>query len=316
MNKFGSLSLYTYTLGSYCDFLGTRWKPRWKLLGVFGHMSYYWCHTCSDRVPGSVDNSGEPTCGNCGDTFVEELEEGGTSEALGSSQRDENVSRDGDGPSSEQQQAQRQDRGGGGGSAAGSQPQEIWLPLGSIFGEGMQNQQQRGGTRESASGGQTDLNPDVSAAITQLLSRLINPGAHSAEAGGGGGNSARVQRLGGGPMELAAMLGGEFITLNSTGGLAGTIGDYAIGDIDRIIEQLIDPNQVSLRLYFGTWGSALTLCTLICSMVPLQPPKRRLILYLLHAWRKTLNAQCVWKMHHQAQQPLSCHVNTSSTAGK
>eukprot|EP01084_Bolivina_argentea_P041612 76791_1 len=204
-------------------------------------MSYYWCHSCSDRVAGSADDSGEPTCGNCGDTFVEELEEGVTSEALGSSQRDENVSRDGGGPSSEQQQAQRQDRGGG--SAAGSQPQEIWLPLGSIFGGGVQNQQQRGGTRESASGGQTDMNPDVSVAITQLLSRLVNSGAHSAEAGGGGGNSARVQRLGGAPMELSALLGGEFITLNGTGGLAGTIGDYAIGDIDRIIEQLIDPNQ-------------------------------------------------------------------------
>ncbi len=236
--------LYIYTLGSYCDLLGTSWK----LLDIFGHMSYYWCHSCSDRVAGSADNSGEPTCGNCGDTFVEELEEGVTSEALGSSQRDENVSRDGGGPSSEQQQAQRQDRGGG--SAAGSQPQEIWLPLGSIFGGDVQNQQQRGGTRESASGGQTDMNPDVSVAITQLLSRLVNSGAHSAEAGGGGGDSARVQRLGGAPMELSALLGGEFITLNGTGGLAGTIGDYAIGDIDRVIEQLIDPNQVSLRAIF------------------------------------------------------------------
>ncbi len=212
-------------------------------------MSYYWCHSCSERVLGSVDDSGEPICRNCGDTFVEELEEGGTSGDLGSSPRDGAVSRDGSGPPSEQQQAQRQDRGGGGGSsAAGYQPHEIWLPLGSRFGGDMQNQQQRGGTRESASEGQTDMNPDVSVAITQLLSRLVNSGVHTAEAGGGGGDSARVQRLGGGAMGLAAMLGGEFITINNIGGLAGTIGDYAIGDIDSIIEQLImdDPNQVSL----------------------------------------------------------------------
>ncbi len=228
---------------------------------------------------------------------MEELEEGGTSGDLGSSPRDGAVSRDGSGPPSEQQQAQRQDRGGGGGSsAAGYQPHEIWLPLGSRFGGDMQNQQQRGGTRESASEGQTDMNPDVSVAITQLLSRLVNSGVHTAEAGGGGGDSARVQRLGGGAMGLAAMLGGEFITINNIGGLAGTIGDYAVGDIDRIIEQLMmdDPNQVSLwTTYNGTWGSALILHTVIYSMVPLQPPKRRLILYLPHTWRKILNAQCV-----------------------
>ncbi len=191
-----------------------------------------------------MDDSGEPTCGNCGDTFVEELEEGVPSEDLGSSQRDENVSRDGSGPSSGQQPAQHQDREGG--SAAGPQSQEIWLPLGSMFGEATQNQQQRGGTRESTSGGQTDMNLDVSTVITQLLSRIVHSGPPSAEARGGGESGVRVQRLGMAPTELAAVLGGEFITLNGTGVLAGTIGDYAIGDIDRIIEQLIDPNQVSL----------------------------------------------------------------------
>ncbi len=299
------------------------WLARHRLdatqfLSFFGRMSYYWCHSCSERVLGSVDNSGEPTCGNCGDTFVEELEGGGPSEALGSSSRDQAVSRYGSGPSSERQQAQRQGRGGGG-PAAGSQPQENWPPLGLSFGGGIQNQQQRGGMRENSSGGQTDMNPVVSGAITQILSRLVNSGVHAAEAGGGGGGSARVQRLGGGAMELATILGGEFITLSGTGGLAGTIGDYAIGDIDSIVEQLImdDPNQVSLwTMLWYTWGSAIILHTLICSMVPLQPPKRRLILYLLHTWRKTLNAQCVWKLHHQAQQPLSCLANTSFTAGK
>jgi hypothetical protein len=79
--------------------------------------------------------------------------------------------------------------------------------------------------------------------LAMVLSRLLNRLFQGQDGGGGqalGGFGGLAALTG-----LAAVMGGG--EPNGGAGISGVVGDYAIGDLSRIIEQLMvdDPNRVS-----------------------------------------------------------------------